>query len=47
MGHWSTELAAISAADVAHFEAGNWYVSIATPVEVKGALHAQISAPGK
>jgi len=47
MGHWSTELAPISAADVGHFEAGKWYVSIATPVEVKGALHAQISAPGK
>ncbi|HSY06793.1 MAG TPA: CHRD domain-containing protein [Steroidobacteraceae bacterium] len=47
MGHWSTELAPISAADVAHFEAGNWHVSIATPVEVKGALHARISAAGQ
>jgi hypothetical protein len=47
MGHWSTELAPISAADVAHFEVGNWHVSIATPVEVKGALHARISAAGQ
>jgi len=37
MGHWSTELAPISAADVGHFEAGKWYVSIATPVERRRA----------
>jgi hypothetical protein len=46
MGHWSTELAPISAADVGHFEAGNWYVSIATAVEAGGALRGQIRAPG-
>jgi len=46
MGHWSTELAPISAADVGHFEAGKWYVSIATPVEAGGALRGQIRAPG-
>jgi len=46
MGHWSVELAHISAADVGHFEAGKWYVSVATPVEVNGALRGQISAPG-
>ncbi len=46
MGHWSTELVPISAADVGHFEAGKWYVSIATPVELSGALRAQVSAPG-
>ncbi len=46
MGHWSTELAPISAADVGHFEAGRWYVSIATPVEAGGALRGQIRAPG-
>ena len=46
MGHWSTELAPISAADVGHFEAGKWYVSIATAVEAGGALRGQIRAPG-
>ena len=46
MGHWSAELAPISAADVGHFEAGKWYVSIATPVEAGGALRGQIRAPG-
>ncbi|TLY71169.1 MAG: CHRD domain-containing protein, partial [Gammaproteobacteria bacterium] len=46
MGHWSTELAPISAADVGHFEAGKWYLSIATPVEAGGALRGQIRAPG-
>jgi Bacterial Ig domain/CHRD domain len=46
MGHWSTELVPISAADVRNFEAGKWYVSIATPVEVSGALRAPVSAPG-
>jgi hypothetical protein len=46
MGHWSTELAPISAADVGHFESGKWYVSIATAVEAGGALRGQIRAPG-
>ena len=46
MGHWSTELAPISAADVGHFEAGKWYVTIATAVEAGGALRGQIRAPG-
>jgi CHRD domain-containing protein/Big-like domain-containing protein len=46
MGHWSMELAPISAADVGHFEAGKWYVSIATPVQAAGALRGQIRAPG-
>ncbi len=46
MGHWSAELAPISAADVGHFESGKWYVSIATPVEAGGALRGQIRAPG-
>jgi Big-like domain-containing protein/CHRD domain-containing protein len=45
MGHWSTELVPISAADVGHFEAGKWYVSIATPVELNGALRGQVNAP--
>ena len=42
MGHWSTELARISAADVGNFKAGKWYVSVATPAEPNGAIRAQI-----
>jgi hypothetical protein len=44
MGHWSTELAAISARDLASFKAGKWLVSVATPALEKGAIHGQISA---
>jgi hypothetical protein len=44
MGHWSTELTAISAADLANFKAGKWQVSVATPAAEKGAIHGQISA---
>jgi len=44
MGHWSTELAAISAAEVANFEAGGWHVSVATPAAEKGAIGGQIGA---
>lgn len=46
MGHWSTELTPISAADVARFNAGEWQVSVATPALEKGAIHGEIS-PGK
>jgi len=42
MGHWSTELTSISAADVGNFRAGKWYVSVATPAEPNGAIRAQI-----
>jgi len=45
MGHWSVELAPIGAAEVSHFEAGRWNVSIATPVETSGALRGAISSP--
>jgi len=44
-GHWSTELAPIAAGEVQRFEAGQWNVRIATPVELSGALHGDISAP--
>ncbi len=44
MGHWSTELAAISAADLANFKAGKWQASVATPAVEKGAIRGQISA---
>jgi CHRD domain/Bacterial Ig domain len=42
MGHWSTELAAITAADIADFRAGRWSVSVATPVAPSGALRGDI-----
>jgi hypothetical protein len=44
MSHWSRELAAISADEVASFEAGRWQVSVATPAAENGAIRAQISA---
>ena len=46
LGHWSTELAAISAAEVASFKAGRWQASLATPVAEGGAIRGQIN-PGK
>jgi hypothetical protein len=42
MGHWSTELAGISPADVTNFRAGKWSVSVATPTVPSGAIRAQI-----
>jgi hypothetical protein len=47
MGHWSTELTPVSAADLADFEAGRWYTTIATAVDSGGALGGEISAPRK
>jgi CHRD domain-containing protein/Big-like domain-containing protein len=44
MGHWSTELASLSAADLANFKAGKWQVSVATPAAQKGAIRGQIDA---
>jgi hypothetical protein len=43
MGHWSTELAGLSAADVASFKAGRWQISVATAVEPNGAIRGQIN----
>jgi hypothetical protein len=43
MGHWSTELAGISAADVANFKAGRWQVSVATAVQPNGAIGGPIT----
>ncbi|HEY8053929.1 MAG: CHRD domain-containing protein [Steroidobacterales bacterium] len=43
MGHWSTEPMAISAAEVANFQAGRWQVRVATPVALTGAIGGQIS----
>ncbi|HYM28884.1 MAG TPA: CHRD domain-containing protein [Steroidobacteraceae bacterium] len=44
-GHWSTELAAVSPADIADFEASRWYVNLATPAQPAGAIRGQIDAP--
>jgi hypothetical protein len=43
-GHWSTELAGISAADVGNYNANKWYVNVATPADPNGALRGQINA---
>jgi hypothetical protein len=45
MGHWSTELAPLSAAELTGFESGKWYATIATAVDTDGALAGQIRAP--
>jgi Bacterial Ig domain/CHRD domain len=45
MGHWSTELARISAADVARFKASGLYVNVATPVAPGGVIRGQITIP--
>jgi hypothetical protein len=44
MGHWSTELTGVSAADLARFRSGGWAVSLATPAASSGAIGAQIAA---
>jgi hypothetical protein len=41
-GHWSTQLAAVSAADIAVFKASNWYVNVMTPADPQGAIRGQI-----
>lgn len=43
-GHWSTELAGISAADVGNYNGNKWYVNVATPADPNGALRGQINA---
>ena len=45
MGHWSVELARVSAADVAAFKAGRWSVRVATPVLPEGAIEGAVQAP--
>jgi hypothetical protein len=44
MGHWSRELAAITASDVSNFQANRWYVNLATPADPSGAIRGQIEA---
>src|SRR5438132_1691481 len=43
-GHWSTELAGVSAADVGNYTANKWYVNVVTPADPNGALRGQIDA---
>jgi len=44
MGHWSTELATITAGDVANFTANKLYVNVKTPAAPSGAIRGQITA---
>ncbi|MGP8035547.1 MAG: CHRD domain-containing protein [Steroidobacteraceae bacterium] len=41
-GHWSTELARVTAADIESFKAGRWAVSVAASAAPQGALRGQI-----
>lgn len=45
MGHWSSELTPVSAAELTRFESGQWIASIATAVDDRGALEGRIRAP--
>jgi hypothetical protein len=44
-GHWSAQLVAASAADIAALEASHWYVNLLTPADPEGAIRGQIE-PG-
>src|SRR5207253_11066290 len=44
LGHWSTELAAITASDVGNFTANKLYVNVKTPADANGAIRGQINA---
>jgi len=44
MGHWSMELAPITASDVSNFQSDMWYVNVATPADPSGAIRGQIDA---
>ena len=44
MGHWSTELATITASDVGNFTANKLYVNVKTPAAPNGAIRGQITA---
>jgi hypothetical protein len=43
MGHWSTELATITASDVSNFTANKLYVNVITPAAPNGAIRGQIT----
>ncbi len=42
MGHWSTELVSISAAEAGNFKAGRWSVRVATPALPEGAIDGPV-----
>jgi mono/diheme cytochrome c family protein len=44
MGHWSTELATVTAGNVASFAANKLYVNVKTPAAPSGAIRGQITA---
>jgi len=44
-GHWSMELAPVTAGDLANFMASMWYANLATAVQPGGAIRGQIEAP--
>jgi hypothetical protein len=44
MSHWSTELAPLSAAELARFQSGGWSVMVATEAVPGGAISGQIAA---
>jgi len=43
-GHWSVELASITAADLSNFNANKWYVNVSTPADPNGAIRGQVIA---
>jgi CHRD domain/Bacterial Ig domain len=45
-GHWSTQLSAVSAADIAAFKVSDWYVNVVTPADPQGAIRGQIELTG-
>ena len=44
MGHWSAELATITASDVGNFTANKLYVNVKTPADPNGAIRGQVNA---
>jgi hypothetical protein len=45
-GHWSTELAAVTAEEITAFKASGWYVNVMTPADPQGAIRGQIELTG-
>ena len=43
LGHWSKELATVTAANVTDFTGGKWYVNVITPAQATGAIRGQIT----
>jgi hypothetical protein len=42
-GHWSTELATVTAGDIGNFNTGKLYVDVKTPADPNGALRGQLN----